>query len=154
MRGTVAIRFPESTAARLGEALLGPDHREALRVSALQEVANILASHLIGAVGTLLTLELRPSVPVLVPRDGSIALEAVSAVRRGTGQAVVAPVLSEPEIAQPLFMTWDERGRLWVMEYRQYPDIAGLKMVSRDVYLRSGTLISQKGTMVKRLEAD
>ena len=53
-----------------------------------REVANILASHLIGAVGTLLTLELRPSVPVLVPRDGSIALEAVSAVRRGTGSVM------------------------------------------------------------------
>ncbi|MDG2128012.1 MAG: c-type cytochrome [Fuerstiella sp.] len=46
-------------------------------------------------------------------------------------------VLSEPQIAQPLFMTWDTRGRMWVMEYRQYPDIAGVKMVSRDVYLRS-----------------
>ena len=46
-------------------------------------------------------------------------------------------VLSEPDIAQPLFMTWDERGRMWVMEYRQYPDIAGVKMVSRDVFLRS-----------------
>lgn len=46
-------------------------------------------------------------------------------------------VLSEPDIAQPLFMTWDERGRLWVLEYRQYPDVAGVKMVSRDVYLRS-----------------
>jgi chemotaxis protein CheY-P-specific phosphatase CheC len=85
VRGTVAIRFPESTAARLGERLLGPEHREALRISALQEVANILASHLIGAVGTLLSTDLRPSVPVLVPRDGRSALEAVSAVRRGTG---------------------------------------------------------------------
>ena len=46
-------------------------------------------------------------------------------------------VLSEPDITQPLFMTWDERGRLWVLEYRQYPDVAGVKMVSRDVYLRS-----------------
>ena len=46
-------------------------------------------------------------------------------------------VLSEPHIAQPLFMNWDERGRLWVMEYRQYPEIAGLKMLSRDVYLRA-----------------
>ncbi|HIF00154.1 MAG TPA: hypothetical protein EYQ63_24910, partial [Fuerstia sp.] len=46
-------------------------------------------------------------------------------------------VLSEPQIAQPLFMTWDARGRMWVMEYRQYPEIAGVKMVSRDVYLRS-----------------
>jgi putative membrane-bound dehydrogenase-like protein len=46
-------------------------------------------------------------------------------------------VLSEPDIAQPLFMNWDERGRLWVMEYRQYPEIAGLTMLSRDVYLRA-----------------
>lgn len=46
-------------------------------------------------------------------------------------------VLSEPNIAQPLFMTWDTRGRMWVMEYRQYPEVAGVKMVSRDVYLRS-----------------
>lgn len=46
-------------------------------------------------------------------------------------------VLSEPEIAQPLFMTWDSSGRLWVMEYRQYPEVAGVRMLSRDVYLRS-----------------
>lgn len=46
-------------------------------------------------------------------------------------------VLSEPEISQPLFMTWDARGRLWVMEYRQYPEVAGVKMLSRDVFLRS-----------------
>lgn len=46
-------------------------------------------------------------------------------------------VLGDPDIAQPLFMSWDELGRLWVMEYRQYPDIAGLKMLSRDTFLRS-----------------
>ena len=46
-------------------------------------------------------------------------------------------VLGDPEIAQPLFISWDERGRMWVMEYRQYPDPAGLKMVSRDTFLRS-----------------
>lgn len=46
-------------------------------------------------------------------------------------------VLSDPEIAQALNMSWDARGRLWLMEYRQYPEIAGVKMVSRDVYLRS-----------------
>ena len=46
-------------------------------------------------------------------------------------------VLSEPDIAQPLFMTWDARGRMWVVEYKQYPDVAGVKMLSRDVFLRS-----------------
>ncbi len=46
-------------------------------------------------------------------------------------------VLSEPEIAQPLFLSFDERDRLWVLEYRQYPDPAGLAVVSRDRHLRT-----------------
>lgn len=46
-------------------------------------------------------------------------------------------VLSEPEIKQPLFMTWDERGRLWVVQYLQYPYPAGLKMLSRDTFWRA-----------------
>lgn len=45
--------------------------------------------------------------------------------------------VGDPDIAQPLFLSWDARGRLWVMEYRQYPDPAGLKMVSRDTFLRT-----------------
>jgi hypothetical protein len=36
-------------------------------------------------------------------------------------------VLAEPLIAQPLHLSFDERGRLWVVEYRQYPEPAGLK---------------------------
>lgn len=46
-------------------------------------------------------------------------------------------VLSEPEIAQPLQISWDLRGRMWVVEFRQYPNPAGLKMVSRDKFLRT-----------------
>lgn len=45
--------------------------------------------------------------------------------------------LSEPEIRQPLSIKWDPRGRLWVSEFIQYPDPAGLKMVARDKFLRS-----------------
>ncbi len=41
-------------------------------------------------------------------------------------------VLSEPSIAQPLHLSFDVRGRLWVVEYRQYPDPAGLVELSRD----------------------
>ena len=50
---------------------------------------------------------------------------------------VLEPVLSEPQIGQPLFMDFDERGRLWVLNYKQYPNPAGLKMISRDKYLRA-----------------
>lgn len=46
-------------------------------------------------------------------------------------------VLAEPEVRQPLFMSWDERGRLWVMQYLQYPYPAGLTMVSKDEFWRA-----------------
>ena len=41
-------------------------------------------------------------------------------------------VLSEPIIKQPLHLSFDSKGRLWVVQYIQYPDPAGLKRVSRD----------------------
>ncbi|MFM7102077.1 MAG: hypothetical protein ACKO3N_12995, partial [Verrucomicrobiota bacterium] len=28
---------------------------------------------------------------------------------------------SEPEVVNPVAMTWDERGRLWVVEWDEYP---------------------------------
>ncbi len=46
-------------------------------------------------------------------------------------------LLSEPQVAQPTHMSFDTRGRLWVSQYKQYPNPAGLKMVSRDNYYRS-----------------
>lgn len=46
-------------------------------------------------------------------------------------------LLSEPLVAQPTHMSFDERGRLWVTQYRQYPYPAGVEMVSRDMYYRS-----------------
>ena len=49
----------------------------------------------------------------------------------------IETVLTEPEVRQPLFMSWDERGRLWVMQYLQYPYPEGLTMVSRDEYWRA-----------------
>jgi putative membrane-bound dehydrogenase-like protein len=46
-------------------------------------------------------------------------------------------VLAEPIVRQPLFLNFDERGRLWVVQYLQYPYPAGLKMVSKDKFWRS-----------------
>lgn len=53
------------------------------------------------------------------------------------GDLEIELVLSEPEIAQPLHLTFDSRGRLWVVEYRQYPEPAGLTQVSHDRFWRS-----------------
>ena len=68
--------------------------------------------------------------PQLSPKDAEAAMVHPDDLE-------VQFVLGDPDIAQALNMSWDARGRLWLMEYRQYPDIAGVKMVSRDVYLRS-----------------
>ncbi len=46
-------------------------------------------------------------------------------------------VASEPEIRQPVTMSFDERGRIWVVQYLQYPNPAGLTAVSVDQYLRT-----------------
>lgn len=46
-------------------------------------------------------------------------------------------VASEPEISQPLFISWDSRGRMWVVQYRQYQYPAGLKVVRFDQHLRA-----------------
>ena len=45
--------------------------------------------------------------------------------------------LADPDISQPLQVSFDERGRMWVVEYRQYPEPEGLTMVSRDKFLRT-----------------
>lgn len=45
-------------------------------------------------------------------------------------------VLHEPIVRQPLYVDFDERGRLWVVQYIQYPDPAGLELLTWDNHLR------------------
>ena len=46
-------------------------------------------------------------------------------------------VASEPAIRQPVTMSFDARGRIWLIQYLQYPNPAGLKAVKVDEYLRT-----------------
>ena len=46
-------------------------------------------------------------------------------------------MLSEPQIKQPSFLRFDGRGRMWLIEYRQYPHPAGLEIVATDQYWRN-----------------
>ncbi|MEC9055164.1 MAG: hypothetical protein VX633_07645, partial [Verrucomicrobiota bacterium] len=50
---------------------------------------------------------------------------------------VVEELLVEPLVAQPTHLSFDDRGRLWVSHFRQYPYPAGLKQISRDKYYRA-----------------
>ncbi len=45
-------------------------------------------------------------------------------------------VLAEPAIHQPLDISFDHRGRLWVVQYNQYPYPEGLKVTGVDHHLR------------------
>src|SRR6185295_7729897 len=44
---------------------------------------------------------------------------------------------SEPTVRQPVCIDFDDRGRLWVVQYLQYPNPAGLKRVKVDRYSRT-----------------
>lgn len=62
--------------------------------------------------------------------------ESARKLRPGA-EFVAELLLSEPLVAQPSHLSFDERGRLWVAQYRQYPYPAGVTMLSRDKYYRA-----------------
>jgi putative heme-binding domain-containing protein len=65
------------------------------------------------------------------PPDAAIGMFRV---HQGLSVSLVA---SEPKVSQPLFLSWDSAGRLWVVQYRQYQYPAGLKIVRFDQHLRA-----------------
>ncbi|MEQ8554024.1 MAG: c-type cytochrome [Cyclobacteriaceae bacterium] len=46
-------------------------------------------------------------------------------------------VLSEPQIHQPVEINFDHRGRLWVVQYNQYPYPEGVKIIDIDNHIRA-----------------
>jgi putative membrane-bound dehydrogenase-like protein len=46
-------------------------------------------------------------------------------------------VASEPAVRQPIDLRFDARGRLWVVQYLQYPFPAGLTVTAYDQYIRA-----------------
>lgn len=50
---------------------------------------------------------------------------------------VLEVVAAEPLVRQPVAIDFDDRGRLWVVQYLQYPNPNGLKRVSVDRYSRT-----------------
>ena len=46
-------------------------------------------------------------------------------------------IAAEPDIRQPVCLNFDERGRLWVVQYLQYPFPAGLKILAHDEHMRA-----------------
>lgn len=70
------------------------------------------------------------------PAQGLSPTEAVRRMRAAPGFEVQL-VASEPQILQPIFVKFDDRGRLWTIQYLQYPNPAGLKRVTVDRWSRT-----------------
>lgn len=68
--------------------------------------------------------------------DPTPAAEAIKLFRLDEGLKIEL-VAAEPDVMQPLYMSFDPRGRLWVVQYLQYPFPAGLKVIRYDQYLRA-----------------
>jgi putative heme-binding domain-containing protein len=72
----------------------------------------------------------------MAPGDPLPPSEALKKFKVADGLAVDL-VACEPAVKQPVYVTFDERGRLWVVQYNQYPFPAGLKIVEYDQYIRA-----------------
>ena len=66
-----------------------------------------------------------------VRAQGYPPAEAVRQMKVAEGLAATL-FASEPEVRQPIFCKCDDRGRLWTIQYLQYPNPAGLKRVRVD----------------------
>jgi putative heme-binding domain-containing protein len=82
-------------------------------------------------------IETRPGRGVM--RDDTPPTSPLEAVKKFKTRSDVAIDLmtSEPDVEQPLYASWDSKGRMWVTMYRQYQFPAGLKIVSYDQHLRA-----------------
>jgi putative membrane-bound dehydrogenase-like protein len=67
---------------------------------------------------------------------GLTPAEAVAKMQLAPGFSARC-VASEPMIRQPLSISFDEKGRLWVLQYLQYPNPEGMKPLKQDQYLRT-----------------
>ncbi len=99
--------------------------------------------HAAEPIGPAANDEVRKVMQTFVGRgvlnDGSKPLppaEAMAALKLRDGLAIDL-IAAEPPVVQPLYMSFDSRGRLWVTQYIQYPFPAGLKVTSYDQHLRA-----------------
>lgn len=71
-----------------------------------------------------------PAAPPLSPADAMKTFHVAPDLE-------LQQLFTEPKVKQPVFLNFDERGRMWVVQYLQYPYPAGLKAVSHDVFWRA-----------------
>src|SRR4051794_40009368 len=75
-------------------------------------------------------------LPAIATAQGFAPDEAVKQMTTGA-EFEASLVASEPLVRQPVCIEFDDRGRLWVNQYLQYPNPAGLKRTKVDRYSRT-----------------
>lgn len=86
------------------------------------------------SVGIVIGALLVPASPLLA--QGYSPAEAAKKMTTLPGLAVTL-FAAEPDVRQPIFVQCDDRGRLWTIQYLQYPNPAGLKRVQVDRWSRT-----------------
>jgi putative membrane-bound dehydrogenase-like protein len=84
----------------------------------------------------LLPLAAVPLVPAAEPQGGFTPAEAAKRMKAADG-LVAKLFAAEPDVRQPIFVKCDDRGRVWTIQYLQYPNPAGLKRVKVDRWSRT-----------------
>jgi len=109
----------------------------ALGSSALAADPNVKPESVAGNEAVKKIMETRGGRGVMA--DDTPMTPAKEAVKQFKTRSDVAIDLmaSEPDVEQPLYASWDSKGRMWVTQYRQYQFPAGLKIVSYDQHLRA-----------------
>lgn len=104
---------------------------------ALAAEPNVKPDDVAGNEAVKKIMETRPGRGVM--RDDTPPTPPQEALKKFKVRSDVAIDLmaSEPEVEQPLYGSWDSRGRFYVTQYRQYQFPAGLKIISYDQHLRA-----------------
>lgn len=113
------------------ERMSGEPAPEDLKPLAAQPAAAFFLETGFHPASTPLTANFEPMPGAKLPPQESLAKMTTPS------DLAVDLVLSEPQVAQLTHISFDERGRMWVAQYRQYPYPVGVKMLSRDKYYRA-----------------
>lgn len=105
--------------------------------SALAADQNVKPDAVAGNEAVKKIMETRPGRGVM--RDDTPPTPPLEAIKKFKTRSDVAIDLMayEPVVEQPLYASWDSKGRMWVVQYRQYQFPAGLKIISYDQHLRA-----------------
>ena len=122
---------------RYRSLILGSPHRWRSRETSVRLASpTSLAISILSVDKAHVCLALVLAITSLTHAQGFAPHIAVKKMQVARGLRVVR-FASEPQVRQPILVKCDDRGRLWTIQYLQYPNPAGLKRVKVDRWSRT-----------------